>query len=89
MTRARLAGVPRTPPRIPRAYNFLVAGTGTFPIDMLRHDLCRPASENDSNEIERSFQPRDRREHRVRLVGPKAPTEPRWGSFGWAVEWVQ
>jgi hypothetical protein len=86
MTRAR--GVPRTYPKIPRTYNFTVAGTGQFPIDMLRFDMCRPASESDSNEIERSYQPRNRVEHRVRLVGPKAPTEPRWGSFGWAVEGV-
>lgn len=74
---------------IPRTYTFHVLGRGPFPIDMLRYDMCRPKSESDSATIVRSFLPRDGQERRVTLVGPKAPTEFRWGSFGWALESVE
>lgn len=75
--------------RIPRTYTFVVTGDGLFPFDMLRYDRCTPAHESDSSAIERTTRPRDRARHYVTLVGPKAPTEARWGSFGWAVEEVQ
>ena len=74
---------------IPRTYTFTVKGSGPFPIDMLRYDLCYPKSEQDSYRLEKTFQPRDRSDHVVRLVSAKAPTEARWGSFGWLVESVE
>lgn len=74
---------------IPRIYTFVVVGDDQFPVDMLRYDLCYPKRTSDSHEIERSFRPRERRERRVTLVSSKAPTEPRWGSFGWALESVE
>lgn len=74
---------------IPRIYTFTVSGCGPFPIDMLRHDRATPKTESDAGHIERSYQPRNREQHRITLIGSKAPTEPRWGSFGWAVESVE
>lgn len=74
---------------IPRVYTFVVTGDDQFPLDMLRYDICHPKREIDSNEIERSFRPRERGPHHVTLAGPKAPTEARWGSFGWALESVE
>lgn len=73
---------------IPRVYTFTVKGDDAFPIDMLRYDICYPKRSEDANEIERSFR-RDRGDHRITLVSSKAPTEERWGSFGWAVESVE
>jgi len=32
-----------------------ITGRGEFPIDMLRYDLCSPATEEDSNLIRRTF----------------------------------
>lgn len=77
---------------IPRVYTFTVIGDDLFPFDMLRYDRCTPKSESDSAAIRRTTNPRmvaSHGSHRVTLVGPKAPTEPRWGSFGWAVESVE
>lgn len=80
---------------IPRTYTFTVRGQGLFPFDMLRHDRCCPARETDSAAIERTTRRPSRTasggtlEERVTLVGPKSPTEGRWGSFGWLVESVQ
>lgn len=74
---------------IPRTYTFTVTGEGPFPFDMLRHDRATPKSERDSNALERTTYPRERGPHRITLISAKAPTEPRWGSFGWAVESVE
>ena len=73
---------------IPRVWTFTVAGEGPFPFDMLRYDICYPKRETDSAEIERTTR-RERRTFHVTLVSSKAPTEERWGSFGWAVESVE
>jgi hypothetical protein len=70
----------------PAIYTFAVLGTGQFPLDMLRYDSCYPKSQDDTGEMERSFLPRNRDEHRVTLVGAKEPTVGRWQSFGWVVE---
>jgi hypothetical protein len=32
-----------------------ITGTGHFPVDMLRYDLCSPATEEDSHLIENTF----------------------------------
>lgn len=73
---------------IPRKYTFTVIGDDLFPFDMLRYDCCTPKTENDSNEIERTTR-RGAGSYSVTLVGPKAPTEGRWASFGWHVESVE
>ena len=61
------------------AIHFTVVGTGEFPTDMLRYDICWPASEFNS----RLFNQADTR--RIELKGLKVPTTGRWASFGWNV----
>lgn len=76
-----------------RTYHFWVAGRGAFPVDMLRYDRCTPRTQDDSNEITRSFQRSNYREslvlNTVALTGPKEPTGERWASFGWSVTGVE
>jgi hypothetical protein len=78
---------------VPRTYTFTVRGQGLFPFDMLRYDRCTPKTENDSAIIEHTTRPArkpdDRLPKRITLVGPKAPTDGRWASFGWEVESVE
>jgi hypothetical protein len=66
------------------AIEYEVTGTGDFPADMLRYDLCWPASEADSRSIGAYFghhvTPRT-----IKLKGLKTPTPARWASFGWTV----
>ena len=69
----------------PRVFTFSVEGSGPFPIDMLRFDLCFPKSETDSGQITRSYMPRERGTRCVILVSSKQPTQGRWESFGWKV----
>lgn len=61
-----------------------VVGKGTFPIDMLRYDSCRPATELDSGKIARM-----REERTITLLRytdeMDSPTTERWMSFGWSV----
>lgn len=70
---------------------FVVQGTGQFPVDMLRHDRCVPARETDANEIERTYVNARGAPRRVTLVryvpqgGIPLPTRGRWESFGWKV----
>jgi hypothetical protein len=65
---------------------YIVEGSGRFPFDMLRYDRAVPATESDSNSINR--------EHRIgRMVelirfssaGKSGPCVARWASFGWKV----
>jgi hypothetical protein len=61
---------------------FSVQGRGMFPFDMLRYDLCWPASESDSALLFYN----DPHSHRhINLKGLKTPTAARWHSFGWEV----
>jgi hypothetical protein len=62
------------------AIGFGVTGTGQFPFDMLRYDLCWPSSEFDSRLLGASHQ------RTIILKGLKLPTAARWESFGWRVE---
>ena len=65
---------------------FRAEGRGSFPIDMLRYDNCRPRSEADSATISASYFPRaSKRTFFVTLVGSRRPTEGRWESFGWKI----
>jgi hypothetical protein len=63
------------------AIEFTVDGKGEFPYDMLRYDLCWPASEGDSLGLHATYGiPRI-----INLKGLKPPTVRRWASFGWTV----
>jgi hypothetical protein len=65
------------------AIEFTVTGKGQFPIDMLRYDLCWPATGSDSTDIANAY--RTSGAHRIDLKGLKTPTPARWASFGWTV----
>jgi len=67
------------------AIEFTVQSTErTFPIDMLRYDLCWPATSEDATRIhDEVTQPRQPRS--IKLKGLKLPTFARWHSFGWEV----
>jgi len=70
---------------------FTVEGKRDFPLDMLRYDLCRPATESDSTLINTTIVfpyvsgRKDKPTFTIRLKGLKPPTVARWHSFGWAV----
>jgi hypothetical protein len=64
------------------AIEFTVEGSGTFPFDMLRYDICWPASEPDSYRLDNG---RMTNKRHVKLKGLKPPTFARWTSFGWTV----
>lgn len=66
---------------------FVVRGRGSFPIDMLRYDVCHPSTERDSATIMATFERRAgvREVREVELVGTHTPTDGRWESFGWKV----
>lgn len=61
------------------AIEYVVEGDGDFPIDMLRFDLCWPATERDAMVVGY------RGKRTVMIRGLKVPTEGRWASFGWTV----
>lgn len=61
------------------AIEFTVEGSGPFPIDMLRYDLCWPAKEAHSYHLLITD------DRRIVLKGLKLPTTRRWESFGWRV----
>ncbi len=68
------------------AVTFQVTGTGRFPVDMLRYDLCWPANSDQSLDIEDAVDTAVRPKGRtITLKGLKVPTVPRWASFGWTV----
>lgn len=72
---------------IKKLYTFEVRGTGAFPIDMLRYDMCWPDRESpDSAQLQaQSHRPRGSGAWSVVLTGAKPPTEGRWNSFGWKI----
>ncbi len=67
---------------------FVVNGSGSFPVDMLRYDCCYPESQAD---VQRAFCERGERVvHLVSQCGEKRhaeqiPTDDRWESFTWRV----
>lgn len=69
---------------------YTVTGAGEFPMDMLRYDRAWPARGQDVTAIigigvRRGARAPGRRS--VRLHSIEDPTEGRWASFGWAVEY--
>lgn len=74
--------------RLPETREFIVRGSGAFPVDMLRYDTCYPATETDSSRIIDSHRARSTGEREIRLRGPVSinhPTPGRWSSFGWTL----
>lgn len=72
-------------------FNFVVEGSGIFPIDMLRYDSCWPDGSEAVEDILAEY-PSDRafktRRVRLRCIGEfktHRVTEARWRSFGWTV----
>jgi hypothetical protein len=65
---------------------FVVTGTNSFPTDMLRYDHCWPATELDSQMIDKPRRTGDPVKRSIRLAGRMNPTVGRWESFGWTVE---
>lgn len=66
-------------------YRFTVKGSGVFPLDMLRYDVCYPQEQEDAFKILESPDVRT-----VTLIKPvddknSTPTPARWQSFGWEV----
>lgn len=77
-----------------KATTFIVKGKGRFPIDMLRYDDCWPVTAVDSGMIEDSLTGEAwtsaiRKGYKVKLTTNKryGPTEERWNSFMFKVEY--
>jgi len=72
---------------IPFTVTPLAGTTAQFPADMLRYDLCWPATEQDSHLIEATLRQMGRYLDNVQinLRGLKPATLARWHSFGWTV----
>jgi hypothetical protein len=67
-------------------YEYFVAGRGQFPIDMLRHDLCWPATSEDAAKIVDACVPELRvGRYTVKINSYREPRIGRWESFGWLV----
>ena len=69
--------------------SFIVAGTGPFPVDMLRFDQCWPQSGADAAAIAldtRDMHARESRRCVTLCTGRRfGATIRRWESFGWRV----
>lgn len=70
-------------------------GKGTFPIDMLRHEQCWPATDRDSKKIAFSLHPET--ENIVQMItvetyregfDGRKPDYRHWASYGWDVSMV-
>jgi hypothetical protein len=66
-------------------YEYYVSGHGDFPLDMLRHDSCWPASGEDAAKMDWQSWGAPRFAVRsIRMRSYKEPTIGRWSSFGWS-----
>jgi len=67
-------------------FEYYVNGRGAFPIDMLRHDLCWPATGEDAAKIDDAAKPELRvGRYTVKINSYREPRIGRWESFGWKV----
>jgi hypothetical protein len=67
-------------------YDYWVTGSGVFPFDMMRHDLCWPATGEDACKLEwERIKERGRGLRSLRIRSYRPPTIARWSSFGWSV----
>ena len=66
---------------------FVVAGSGRFPVDMLRYDCCYPANGESAEGIlsDGAYGGEGMREVRLISCMVTRPTAERWRSFGWVV----
>ena len=78
------------------AVRFAVKGRGGFPLDMLRHDQCYPATSEDAHLIGEvlDYARETPGPHEVTLYCNQdrafgTPNERRWASFGWKVKNVE
>ena len=81
------------------AIEFVVEGTGRFPVDMLRYDNCFPSSGNDAEHLRKLISGEYDGKTGIgssepygvcltKFAASKAqatPTDARWRSFGWTV----
>lgn len=74
-----------------KTYEYTVVGSGSFPMDMLRYDSSYPIRTKDCIEIVSTYLVNESKKSKIRLchVGASGwkPTEERWESFGWKVEY--
>lgn len=73
-----------------REHSYIAKGHWPFPVDMLRHDGSRAATEVDQAMIDRlsGDHAPDRAafcDVEIKLVGPFKPNTGRWESFGWEI----
>lgn len=73
-----------------RLYKITVEGSGQFPIDMLRRDMCFPHSESDAllmgvTSTEAVHRVVNLLTWRERCPTDHVATNARWESFGWEV----
>lgn len=66
-------------------YDFTVAGSGKFPIDMLRYDECWPVDAAAASRIQADINTGERTPIQLRTNKRGGPTAARWDSFGWKV----
>ena len=62
-------------------YRYTVRGSGDFPFDMLRYDCAYPSRSESIDGLKPSPETRT-----VELSSYKRPTDERWSSFGWPVD---
>jgi hypothetical protein len=67
-----------------QVFTFVVEGTGSFPVDMLRYDRCCPYEQEDTDW---AFAQEGTRSAKMICYNGK-PTPARWNSFGWSVDMV-
>lgn len=69
-------------------WDFVVEGTGVFPMPMLSRDACWPRDEAETGAMTAATMPRSSRHtepYQIHLRGLVEPTVGRWRSFGWRV----
>lgn len=69
--------LPTDRPRV--RFEFIVEGSDTFPVDMLRYDACWPA------DMESASYMLARGRRKIRLASHVAPTPERWATFMWRI----
>ena len=77
--------------KIHRKFQYVVEGTGSFPLDMLRYDSSYPSSSEAVTAMDEpvpTVSPEGRlvrKPRQVTLRSDREPTVGRWESFGWRV----
>jgi hypothetical protein len=74
--------------RTAKRTRYAVRGSGNFPFDMLRYDASYPFSQTDAAAMEH-HRTEARRVELLGMVPGGQPTDERWASFGWRVDWIQ